>query len=182
MKKLLIHVAPLPKDVPLIRIASILYVSFIQCCGINVRECFHLAALTPCTVCCGVWFSYEQPHSDDYGRLQFALRQFPTQTTEEWKWENVYHKLIKICAEYWDIVPKALMDFSGTPRLSKYKLTNPPWPWVPFPVFCTDFHLYNKNYVGYIIGHTCPAPFVYSYIGSVFQHTSWSVFLSVYVV
>ena len=69
------------------------------------------------------------------------------QSSENWKIYTI-NQIIKICAEYWDIVPKALKDLSDTPALSDSKLTNLPWPWVPVPVFCIDCHLYNKTYVG----------------------------------
>ena len=184
MKKILIHVAPVPKDFQLKWIASIVYVSLTTAVAWMPESVFTLLHLTHVRYAGGFDFLMSSlilmimdNGNWHCGSPEMQGSQSKQHRNENWKTYIINQ--IQICAEYWDIVPKALTDLSC---MSNSKLTNLPRPWVTLPVFCTDFHLYNKTYVGYIFEHTCPAPLVDSFIGSVFQHTSWSVLLSVYVV
>ena len=58
-------------------------------------------------------------------------------------------KLIKICAEYRDMLPRPQLDLSGTPGLR--------------PVFCTDLNVYNICIYMYI--------YVYIYIYLAFSYS-----------
>ena len=52
----------------------------------------------------------------------------PTKPTEEWKKRKMYAiKQIKICAEYWDMLPRPRLDLSGTPGLRSIGLSPGSW-------------------------------------------------------
>ena len=148
-------------------------------CDINPRGCFHPAAHNTCTAHRGFDFltsSLILMIMDNgkwlYGSPEMQGSQPKPERNENWKMYTINQ--IKICAECWDIVPKALADLSGTPGLNDSKITNLPWPWVPVPVFCSYFQFYIKQKLRWLYQWAyLSGTLRWLIYGSVAQHTSW---------
>ena len=84
--------------------------------------------------CWELWLSDDQPHSDYDGQWQRALcilavlqSSQPNPQRNEKSRKMYAIKQVKICAEYWDMLPRPRLDLSGAPGLRPIGLSPGSW-------------------------------------------------------
>ena len=120
------------ENFPLIQISSIFSVIFTRLwfkCQSVLMDQLHLSK-----ACWELWLSDDQPHSDYNGQWQRALCTLAVLQSSQpnpqrnKKIRKMYAiKQIKICAEYWDMLPRPRLDLSGTPGLRPIGLSPGSW-------------------------------------------------------